>query len=198
MRQRHLWKTPSELAVRYLTINLNDPPPYALDRALETAVSIFSENRPQILEEEENPMNNSQVAEQSIGPQTPSTTQPIDPDKPLPIREWQQKFERFLDLTGRNETRKRYARALDRFFGKHPKKIFGHEFLRPVVNSYVEARLAEGASVATVRLELSAIRGLFQFAMDMNASDVLFNPAKNVRVKKPKSGLPEAGSDEPA
>jgi site-specific recombinase XerC len=40
-------------------------------------------------------------------------------------------------------------------------------------------------------LELSAVRGLFQFALDMNASDVMFNPAKNVRVKKPKSVLPE-------
>jgi hypothetical protein len=32
---------------------------------------------------------------------------------------------------------------------------------------HVEARLTEGACVATVRLELSAIRGLFQFMLDM-------------------------------
>ena len=140
-------------------------------------------------------MKNQAPFETNHRPQTPSTTQPIDPDKPLPIREWQQKFERFLDLTGRNETRKRYARALDRFFGKHPKKIFGHEFLRPVINDYVEARLAEGASVATVRLELSAIRGLFQFAMDMNAWDVMINPARGVQVTKPKVGSPQAASE---
>jgi site-specific recombinase XerC len=34
--------------------------------------------------------------------------------------------------------------------------------------------------------QLSAIRGLFQFMLDMNASDVMFNPAKNVKLKKPK------------
>jgi len=52
---------------------------------------------------------------------------------------------------------------------------------------YVESRLAEGASVATVRLELSAIRGLFQFALDMGAVDVMFNSAKNVKVRKPRN-----------
>jgi site-specific recombinase XerD len=122
-----------------------------------------------------------------IGHRTPSSI-PLDPDTPLPIREWQQKYERYLVLIGKNETRKRYRRALERFLGKHPGKTYGHQFLRPVINSYVETRLAEGASVATVRLELSAVRGLFQFAMDMGASDVFFNPAKGVKVRQSKSG----------
>ena len=195
MREGHLWRTYSDWPFGIPQENLDDPPLYALDRAFETAVSIFSENRPQILEEEENPMNNSQVAEQSIGPQTPSTTQPIDRDKPLPIREWQQKFEYHLDLIGKKETRKRYARALERFLGKHPTKTYAHQFLRPVINSYVETRLSEGASVATVRLELSAVRGLFQFALDMGAADVMFNPARGVKVKKPKVGSPRAASE---
>ena len=64
-----------------------------------------------------------------------------------------------------------------------------YEFLRPVIIDYVESRLAEGASVATVRLEMSAVRGLFQFALDMGASDVMINPAKNVKVRKPKTGV---------
>ena len=126
--------------------------------------------------------------ENHIGHKTPSSTQSLDPDTPLPIREWQQKYERYLGLIGKNETRKRYARALERFLGKHPGKTYGHQFLRPVINSYVESRLAEGASVATVRLELSAVRGFFQFAMDMGASDVFFNPAKGVKVRQSKSG----------
>ena len=134
---------------------------------------------------------------QDIGPKTPSSTRPLDPDTPLPIREWQQRYERYLDLIGRKETRKRYARALERFLGKHPGKTYGHQFLRPVINSYVETRLAEGASVATVRLELSAVRGLFQFALDMGASDVMFKPAKNVKVRKPPSGAPKVVGQEP-
>jgi hypothetical protein len=39
---------------------------------------------------------------------------------------------------------------------------------------------------------MSAIRGLFQFMVDMNAPDVFFNAAKNVKVRKPKGGSPSA------
>lgn len=60
-----------------------------------------------------------------------------------------------------------------------------------MINDYVETRLVEGASVATVRLELSAIRGLFQFMLDMEAADVMFNPAKGVKLRQSKSGSPE-------
>jgi site-specific recombinase XerD len=128
------------------------------------------------------------VKSEDIGPRTPSSTPPFHTDKPLPIREWQQKYERYLDLIGRKETRKRYARALERFLGMHPGKTYGHQFLRPVIDSYVETRLAEGASVGTIRLELSAVRGLFQFALDMGASDIMFHPARNVKVRQSKSG----------
>ena len=38
-----------------------------------------------------------------------------------------------------------------------------------------------------MRQEISAVRGLFQFALDMGAADVMFNPAKNVKVPKTKS-----------
>ena len=131
-------------------------------------------------------MNTQPAAEQNIGQRTPSSLQPSDRDKIQPIRYWQQRYERYLDSIGRKETQRRYARAIERFLGKHPDKIYGHQFLRPVINQYVQDRLLEGASVSTVRLEMSAIRGLFQFALDMGASDVLFNPAKNVKVKATK------------
>ena len=139
----------------------------------------------------------------SIGLKTPSTIQPLDKDKPQPIRDWQQKYERHLFLTGRKATQERYGRALQRFLGKHRSKTYPHQFLRPVINDYVETRLGEGASVATVRLELSAIRGLFQFMLDMNAPDVMFNPAKGVKVsrkvteQRQKSSLPDAGKKVP-
>jgi site-specific recombinase XerD len=74
--------------------------------------------------------------------------------------------------------------VLERFLGRYREKVYGHQFLRPVINQYVQDRLAEGASVSTVRLEMSAVRGLFQFALDKGAFDVLFNPAKNVKVTK--------------
>gem|GEM_PF-6457521 len=135
-------------------------------------------------------MNNQTLSEKDIGSKTPSSIQPIDPDKPLPIREWQQKYEKFLFLTRRKATRERYARAFERFLGKHPGLTYGHQFLRPVINDYVGTRFAEGASIATVRLELSAVRGLFQFAMDVGASDMMFNPARGVKVRRSNSKSP--------
>lgn len=138
------------------------------------------------------PMNTQPTADQNIGYKTPSNLPPTDREKPQPIRFWQERFERYLESIGRKETRKRYARALERFLGKHPDRVYGHQFLRPVINDYVQSRLTEGASVSTVRLEMSAIRGLFQFAMDMGAFDLMFNPAKNVKVRQPKRGSSKA------
>lgn len=46
-------------------------------------------------------MNNRTPSEKNIGLKTPSSIQPLDPDTPLPIREWQARYERYLDLTGR-------------------------------------------------------------------------------------------------
>jgi hypothetical protein len=32
----------------------------------------------------------------NIGLRTPSSTQPLDPDTPLPIRQWQQRYEHYF------------------------------------------------------------------------------------------------------
>lgn len=117
-------------------------------------------------------MNNQSSENESIGLKTPSTLHPIDDDNPQPIRFWQKKYERYLLLVGRKATQERYARALERFLGVHPGKTYPHEFLRPVMYDYVKNRLAEGASVATVRLEMSAVRGLFEFMLRMEAMGV--------------------------
>jgi site-specific recombinase XerC len=140
-------------------------------------------------------VNNQTSPEKPIGPKTPSSIELVDRDKPIPIRDWQQKYERYLFLIGRKATQERYARALERFLGKHPGMTYGHQFLRPVINDYVQGRLREGASVATVRLEMSAVRGLFQFALDMGAADVFFNPAKGVKVRKSNRGLTGANQN---
>jgi len=139
---------------------------------------------------------NNKTSEQNIGLRTPSNINTIDSDKPQPIREWQQKYENYLSMIGKKATRERYSRALERFLGKHQGNKYGHQFLRPSIIDYVETRLKEGASVATVRLELSAIRGLFQFMLDMGAADVFFNPARNVKVRQSKRGSVEADQDE--
>jgi site-specific recombinase XerD len=143
-------------------------------------------NHTQAKETGETSVNDQSSSEQNIGQRTPSGIEAVDKDKPQPIRDWQQRYERYLFLTGRKATQERYARALERFLGNYPSKTYPHQFLRATINEYVETRLGERASAATVRVELSAIRGLFQFMLDMGASDVMFNPAKGVKVKTRK------------
>jgi site-specific recombinase XerC len=53
----------------------------------------------------------------------------------------------------------------------------------------VHTRVAQGAAVSTVRLELSAIRGFWQFMLDMKAPDVLLNPARGVKVPRQRQNL---------
>ena len=101
--------------------------------------------------------------------------------KPEPIRLWQQRFERYLFLTGRTGTCRRYARVLDKFLRKYPNKKYPYEFLRPLIDDYVQTRFAEGASVNTVRLELSAIRSFWKFMVDLEAFGVFFVIASGVR-----------------
>ena len=119
----------------------------------------------------------------NIGPNTPSDIAILPSDEPQNIRYWQQKFEQHLQLMGRKATRERYARALERFLGKHPGKVYPHDFLRPLINDYVQTRFAEGASVATIRVELSAIRSFWDFMRDVEAFGVFFNVAAGVKVR---------------
>ena len=121
----------------------------------------------------------------SIGQNTPSTIEVPPSDEPQPIRYWQQKFENHLLLMGRKATRERYARALERFLGKHPGKIYPHDFLRPTINDYVQTRFAEGASVGTIRVEVSAIRGFWKFMVEVEAFGAFFNVAAGSQGAEP-------------
>jgi site-specific recombinase XerD len=134
---------------------------------------------------------------QYIGHKTPSEPQPKPQTKPEPMSYWQERFECYLLLNTKRSTFRRYARALDRFFDMNRDKVYGYQFLRPVIIDYVQARLAEGASVSTVRLEMAAVRGLFAYMISMGAVDVMFNPAKNVQVNKAKDALRVVPVDRP-
>lgn len=79
-------------------------------------------------------------------------------------------------------TYERYGRAFSRFLEAFPGRRDVNAFIRPEIVSWVQARLAEGASVATVRTELAAVRAFFQFSMDMGQA--MHNPANNIRVTK--------------
>jgi Phage integrase, N-terminal SAM-like domain len=137
------------------------------------------QNDSQVIEQENYPVKTNTFA--NIDPNTPYQAQVAQPDKPQPIRHWQQKWEQHLPLMGKSkETQRRYARALEKFLGKNKGKAYAHDFFRPHINDYIQTRLAEGAAISTVRLEISAIRAFWNFMEEMGV--LLLNPTKGVRV----------------
>jgi len=92
-------------------------------------------------------------------------------------------WEGFLFRERRWKTYERYGRALSRFLRAFPGRKDVNSFARPEIIDWVNARLAEGASVATVRTELAAIRSFFQFCVDMQVA--MLNPARGVTVPNP-------------
>lgn len=118
--------------------------------------------------------------EQKVG-QRPRTTS--DEIELHPIRDCQQKWENHLRLTRPKATLERYSRALNRLLRAFRSKHDVNDWLRPDINSWAQQRIKEGASVATVRTELAAIRAFFQFCEDMDWA--LLNPTTNVRVPNP-------------
>jgi hypothetical protein len=87
---------------------------------------------------------------------------------------------------GRGATRERYARALERFWASIPEKSIPMTSSGPQSTIYVQTRFADGASVATIRLEFTAIRGFGEFMADVQAFRVFFNVAKGIKVRSRK------------
>jgi site-specific recombinase XerC len=131
-----------------------------------------------------------------IGPNPVQEVTIASPEKPETIYSWQVQFEQYLLLSGRKGTGERYGRALETFRARFPKKVYPHEWFRSEINKYVVDRLEEGAAVSTVRLELSAIRALWDFMEKMDATDVLFNPAANIKI--PRQYLSKGKKSAPA
>ena len=133
-----------------------------------------------------------------IGNKTPSATSnpPVSPPatSPTSIYRLGGLWETYMFKTKPWKTYERYGRALSRFLEAFPGRKDINSFVRPEIIDWVNARLAEGASVATVRTELAAIRSFFQFCVDMDQA--MINPARGVKVpahrKSPLS--PEASS----
>ncbi len=91
-------------------------------------------------------------------------------------------WETYMFKTKPWSSYERYGRAVSRFLEAFPNRKDINSFTRPEIISWVQSRFAEGASVATVRTELAAVRAFFQFCTDMGQA--MINPAKNIRVTK--------------
>lgn len=102
-------------------------------------------------------------------------------------------WETYMFKTKPWKTYERYGRALSRFLEAFPGRKDINSFVRPEIIDWVNARLAEGASVATVRTELAAVRSFFQFCVDMQVA--IINPARGVKVPNTqKSQLSDAST----
>ena len=79
----------------------------------------------------------------------------------------------------------RYSRVLSRFYGHFPDRKRTYDYLRPVFETYKTDRLNEGASPTTVGMELSVLRGFWNWMLRMETPGVMINPVVGVRVKMP-------------
>lgn len=76
------------------------------------------------------------------------------------------------------------AKQLDAFFGKYSMAAVSAE----LVAKYRDARLAEGRSNNTVRIELALLGHLFRIAIQEWGIGLTFNPVSNVRKPSPAAG----------
>ena len=118
-----------------------------------------------------------------------SATKPrLEDGSPKPdnfqIAHWLGLYEGFLFLNY-PRSYERYSRVLSRFYSHFPDKKRTYDFLRPVFETYKTDRLNEGASPTTVAMELSVLRGLWNWMLAMNVPGVMFNAVRGVRVKMP-------------
>src|SRR5262249_12922410 len=97
---------------------------------------------------------------------------------------WLGLYEGFLFLN-LPRSYERYSRVLSRFYTHFPEKKRTYDYLRPDFETYKRDRLNEAASPTTVAMELSVVRGFWNWMLEMNAPGVMINPARGVRVKMP-------------
>jgi site-specific recombinase XerD len=122
-------------------------------------------------------------------------------DQKFKITHWLGLYESHLFVNSPYSTYERYSRVLSRFYAHFPDKQFTYEFLRPDFEDYKQERLNEGASVTTVNIELTVLRGFWRFMLRMEADGVMLNPVRGVRVKRPSKkrrliNWPDGGRDE--
>lgn len=91
------------------------------------------------------------------------------------LREWQGKYIQYLRLVGSESTASRYDQALEQFFSKFKNALRPSDVLRPHVEDYKILRKREAISNATINLELSAGKGLYDFIARMSDFPVI-NP----------------------
>jgi integrase len=109
------------------------------------------------------------------------------------LQQWRAKFLNFLRLVGANSTAIRYDQALTQFFLKNQHALRPEDVLRHMVEDYKVLRRREGASNATINIELSAGKSFYDFIARMSETPVInpFTGTRKLRVEeRPKRALP--------
>lgn len=91
-------------------------------------------------------------------------------------------YERYLVLIGRKSTSRKYGKCIEKFLALHPERKEPGLFDRCHIEDFKVQRIQQGASKATIRVELSAVRNFFQWMLDMQVEGLFYNPAKNVTI----------------
>lgn len=100
------------------------------------------------------------------------------------LQEWRGKYINYVRLTQSEKTALRYDKALEVFFSRCKGKYRPADIYRADVEDFKIIRKREGVNNATINLELTAGRNLFDFIQQMREQEVIINPFRNVKSLK--------------
>jgi site-specific recombinase XerD len=99
------------------------------------------------------------------------------------LRDWHAKFINYLRLTGSDSTAIRYDQALEMFFSQFKNALIPADILRMHVEDYKIIRKRMGTGNATINLELSAGKALYDFIIRMSDMPIINPFAGGKRLK---------------
>jgi integrase/recombinase XerD len=102
------------------------------------------------------------------------------------VKHWQAKYEQYVRDTASSATARKYAAALTNFFKHFQDKRYAEDFMRMDLEDYKIWRSREGVAPRTVNQELSIVRAMWNWMIDVYELP-LHNPASKVkRLREPE------------
>lgn len=101
------------------------------------------------------------------------------------LRDWQGKYEKWVQNTCRHNTYLAYVTSLETFFDKFPEKKYLDDFSRLDLNDYKIWRIKDGVSAATINLECRVVQIFWRWLIDtyelpLPAIDKGYKPLKQL------------------
>ena len=107
-------------------------------------------------------------------------------EKRITLRHYAGKFLNYMRLTASKATVIRYSKGIQPFLDRFQDKIYLEDVMRVDIEDYKLIRLREGKAPRTVNFELSVLRAMWNWLIDIHDLPI-FNPASKIKhLKEPE------------